>query len=145
MGQKVEGGAWGRDSFHGPQIEKARESTEVARAVAETVWQDERSSTAIRFGLTGRQVAATARDLLSRIGDGIITGRDVKDLALAAAIFTDKAELLVGNPTAHTRRSVPQDQFIVPPAPESARTPEQNIGMVIDMVDRIKNRTELTG
>lgn len=127
--------------FTPERIQHAVTEGDIRQAAAEVRWNDNRERAALRFGATAERIAQRIVDLIDRVGEldtrGAPRGADVRDLAMAAAILTDKAELLIGNPTAHSRRSVPDDQWGAPP--RDNREPRQlTEARVLDIASRIR-------
>lgn len=153
----------GDDLFRTERAAAAAEQTAVARETAEATWLELREREARNLGVTASQIRARALELLPTVAtvrvdrgsDGqsapvVVHGpdaRQVKALADATARLLETAELISGNPTRHTRRSVPSDQWQGAGAgPEL--TDEQRRAGVIDLAERIrqtKRAAEATG
>ena len=145
----------GDDLFRGPVAMERAARTAAAREEAHRTWTELRTAEAQRNGLAAATVRDHLLDILPSVSathvdrgpDGtaepiLVRGpdaREVKALADAVATLFESAELLVGNPTRHTRRSVPSDQWT--PAGQPPNVPEgQKRATILDLTDKLRQR-----
>lgn len=146
----------GTDLFRNERQVVAASQTAAAREAAEQTWLDLRTREARNLGVTASQIRARALELLPTVGttridrgpDGqqtpvVVHGpdaRQIKALADATARLLEVAELIEGNPTRHTMRSVPSDQYGMGGHPEPEISPEDRKARVIDLAARLRER-----
>ncbi len=135
-------------------IERAQQ-TEAARVEAERTWMELRTGEARNCGVTASQVRGRLLQILPTVAtthvdrgpDGtadpiLVRGpdaREVKALADAVSSLLESAELLVGNPTRHTRRSVPSDQWT--PAGQPPGVPDDaKRATILDITSKLRER-----
>lgn len=147
----------GEDLFRGEVADARAEQTMAARQVAEQTWLDLRTAEARNCGVTASQIRGRLLQLLpvvatTRVDRGedgkgqpiLVHGpkaSEVKALADAVATLLESAELLVGNPTRHTRRSVPSDQWQPPGIPPGEkRTDDEKRATILDLTSKLRER-----
>lgn len=137
------------------QIERAAR-TEAAREASQRMWTEFRTTVGANLGAAANQGLQHWTSILPTVGtvrvdrgkDGkqppIVVagpkGADAKALAEAITKFVETAELVDGNPTRHTRRSVPSDQYDPRGLPEPEDDEDQVRGRVINLLDVLRER-----
>lgn len=147
----------GDELFRGELHDARAERTMAARQESEATWLELRSNEARNLGVTASQVRGRLLAILPTVAttridrgpDGLqqpiaVTGpsaREVKDLATAVSTLLESAELLVGHPTRHTRRSVPSDQWQPPGLPPGDDlSSDEKRAKVLSLTDKLRDR-----
>lgn len=141
--------------FRGSTAVARAERTVAAREEAERTWLELRTNEARNLGVTASQVRGRLLQILPTVAtthvdrghDGsadpiLVRGpdaREVKALADAVSTLLESAELLVGNPTRHTRRSVPSDQW-TPQGQPPGIPDSQKRATILDLTDKLRQR-----
>ena len=154
----------GDDLFRTKPAEARAAQTEQARQASAAAWAELREREIVNLGVTASRIRGRILELIPTVGgvwvdrgvDGTAApvpmrgpgGREVKAMADAVAKLLETAELLDGRPTRHTRRSVPQDQWL-PPAghldtAEGMTEPEKR-AKVLDIRSRLLERHTADG
>lgn len=147
----------GDDLFRGPVAVERAKQTEAAREESDRTWLELSTNEARRCGAAASDVRDRLLEILPAVAtthvdrgtDGLqqpilVRGpdaREIKALADAVSTLIESAQLLVGSPTRHTRRSVPSDQWTPAGLPPGGDLPQaEKRAKILDLTSKLRDR-----